>query len=226
LYSLSSIKRQPGSDVAHYRKPIAAAVALNTAIFVVEAVAGFQAQSLSLLMDSVHNLSDEMALVFIYLAFILPQGVSRNLLRSANIFNSAGLILVSGVLLWQSVERLLNPAPVMGSVAIVVGLGAAAANWGVARLLRAPGRNNAAIRLAYIHNIGDVYVSLAPVLAGLLIAITGHSFFDPLIAGGIALWIIASTLREVVGSHEELIWPEKVVCGHSDHDRVPAGTSR
>src|SRR5712691_1949091 len=116
--------------MAHYRKPIAAAVALNTAIFVVEAVAGFQAQSLSLLMDSVHNLSDEMALVFIYLAFILSQGVSRSLLRSANIFNSVGLILVSGVLLWQSVERLLDPAPVMGSVAIVVGLGAAAANWG------------------------------------------------------------------------------------------------
>jgi cation diffusion facilitator family transporter len=73
--------------MAHYRKPLAAAVALNTAIFVVEAVAGFQAQSLSLIMDSIHNLSDEMALVALYLAFVLPFGVSRNLLRSANIFN-------------------------------------------------------------------------------------------------------------------------------------------
>ena len=44
--------------MAHYRKPLAAAAGLNTAIFVVEAVAGFQADSLSLLMDSVHNLSD------------------------------------------------------------------------------------------------------------------------------------------------------------------------
>ena len=73
--------------MAHYRKAVGAAVALNSGIFVVEAVAGFQAQSLSLIMDSVHNLSDEMALVFIYLAFILSKGVSRNLLRSANIFN-------------------------------------------------------------------------------------------------------------------------------------------
>jgi len=159
--------------MAHYRKAVAAAVALNTGIFVVEAVAGFRAHSLSLLMDSVHNLSDEMALVFIYLAFILSKGVSRNLLRSANIFNSVGLIVVSGVLLWQSVERLLHPAPVVGLVAIVVGLAAAAANWEVARLLWAPGRNNAAIRLAYIHNLGDVYVSLAPVLAGLLATVTG-----------------------------------------------------
>jgi Co/Zn/Cd efflux system component len=101
--------------MAHYRKPLAAAVALNTAIFVVEAIAGFQAQSLSLIMDSVHNLSDEMALVFLYLAFILPLGVSRNLLRSANVFNSVGLIAVSALLLWQAVERVLNPIPVQGS---------------------------------------------------------------------------------------------------------------
>jgi Cation efflux family len=67
--------------MAHHRKAVGAAVALNTGIFVVEAVAGFQAQSLSLIMDSVHNLSDEMALVFVYLAFILSQGVSRSLLR-------------------------------------------------------------------------------------------------------------------------------------------------
>jgi cobalt-zinc-cadmium efflux system protein len=211
--------------MAHYRKPLAAAVALNSAIFLVEAIAGWQADSLSLLMDSVHNLSDEMALVFIYLAFVLPQGVSRHLLRSANIFNSAGLVLISAVLLWQASDRLLHPAPVAGSVAVIVGLAAAAANWGVARLLLAPSRNNAAIRLAYIHNIGDVYVSLAPVAAGILVVTTGFSFFDPLIAAGIATWIIITTAREVLGSSEELIWPEKIVCGHSDHDQVTTETT-
>jgi cobalt-zinc-cadmium efflux system protein len=207
--------------MAHYRKPLAAAAALNTAIFVVEAVAGFKADSLSLVMDSVHNLSDEMALVFLYLAFVLPHGISRHLLRSANVFNSVGLVLVSGLLLWQAAERILHPAPVVSSVAIVVGLLAAVANWGVARLLLAPSRNNAAIRLTYIHNIGDVYVSLAPVAAGLLVSLTGYSIFDPLIAAGIAMWIVASTVREVFASGEELIWPEKIVCGHSDHDDAP-----
>src|SRR6266540_1248253 len=211
--------------MAHYRRPLAAAAALNTAIFVVEAVAGFQADSLSLVMDSVHNLSDEMALVFLYLAFVLPQGISRQLLRSANVFNSVGLLLVSGLLLWQAVERILPPAPVVGSIAVVVGLLAAAANWGVARLLLGPSRNNAAIRLAYIHNIGDVYVSLAPVAAGLLVTLTGYSIFDPLIAGGIALWIIGSTARAVFVSSEELIWPEKIVCGHSDHDEATVGAT-
>jgi cation diffusion facilitator family transporter len=211
------------ASMAHYRKPLAAAAALNTSIFVVEAVAGYQAGSLSLIMDSIHNFSDELALVFLYLAFILSQGVSRNLLRSANLFNSVGLLAVSGLLLWQATERLLHPVPVQGVVVILTGLLAAAANWGVARLLRKPGRNNAAIRLAYIHNIGDVWVSLAPVAAGLLLSLTGYTFFDPLIAGAIAVWFIASTGREVFASHEALIWPEKIVCGHADHDEPNAG---
>jgi cobalt-zinc-cadmium efflux system protein len=202
--------------MAHYRKPLAAAVALNTGIFVVEAIAGLQSHSLSLLMDSIHNFSDELALVFLFLAFILSQGVSRNLVRTANLFNSVGLIAVSALLIWQAINRLLHPETVLGLVPVVVGLGAAVANWGVARLLRKPSRDNAAIRLAYIHNLGDVWVSLAPVVAGALIAVTGFSFFDPLVALLIALWVIVSTVREVVGSREELIWPEKIVCGHSD----------
>src|SRR5204863_207611 len=104
-------------------------------------------------------------------------------------------------------ERVLNPVPVQGVVPIVVGVAAAAANWGVARLLLEPGRQNAAIRLAYIHNLGDVWVSLAPVAAGALLLLTGYSLFDPLIAAAVALWIIATTAREVLGSHDELMWP-------------------
>src|SRR5258708_3360586 len=101
--------------MAHYRRPLAAAAALNTAIFLVEAVAGFKADSLSLIMDSVHNLSDEMALVFLYLAFVLPHGISRHLLRSANVFNSFGLLLVSALLLWQAAQRIFHPSTVIAS---------------------------------------------------------------------------------------------------------------
>ena len=74
---------------AHYRKPLAAAVALNSAIFVVEAAAGFAADSLSLVMDSVHNLSDELALVLLYLAFDLAPSAALG-----DLFNSAGLVLI------------------------------------------------------------------------------------------------------------------------------------
>ncbi len=203
--------------MAHHQKAVAAAVIVNSAIFVVEAIAGYQADSLSLIMDSIHNVSDELALIFIYLAFVLSQGISRHWLRGSNVFNSFGLILVSAVLLWQSIERLAHPVPVQGVMAIAVGIAAAAANWSVARLLLNPGRNNAAIRLAYIHNMGDVYVSLAPVAAGLSVTATGYATFDTIIGAAIAVWFIASTGKEILQSHEELIWPEKIVCGHPDH---------
>jgi len=62
------------------------------------------------------------------------------------------------------------------------------------------------------------------VLAGLLVIFTERSVFDPIIACAIAVWIILSTAREVLESREELIWPEKIVCGHSDHDRPELAT--
>jgi cobalt-zinc-cadmium efflux system protein len=201
--------------MAHHQKFIAGAVVINTGIVVVEAGAGFQANSLSLVMDSIHNFSDELALIFLYLAYITSTGVSRNMQRSANFLNSAGLIAMSGLLLWHAVLRVFEPQPVLGWVPVVVGLAAAAANWGVARLLVQPSKHNPAVRLAYIHNLGDVYVSLVPVAAGVLTTISGKSVFDPLIASFIALWIIWATIREVIGSREELIWPEKIICGHA-----------
>jgi cobalt-zinc-cadmium efflux system protein len=204
--------------MAHHRKALAAVVGLNTAIVAVELAAGWQAGSLSLVMDGVHNFSDEIALIALYLAFVLPQGLSRTLLRSGNLFNSIGLVAVSALVLWQAVERLLDPLPVLTWVPVVVGLGAAAANWAIARLLWQPGRDNAAIRLAYLHNLGDAFASLAPVLAGVLVGVTGHVFFDPLFAAAIAAWIIISTMREVAGSRDELIWPQKIQCGHAESD--------
>jgi cobalt-zinc-cadmium efflux system protein len=93
----------------------------------------------------------------------------------------------------------------------------------VARLLRRPSRHNAAIRLAYIHNLGDVGVSLAPAVAGLLVTLTGSAYFDPLVALLIALWIIVSTLWAVIQAGEELMWPEKISCGHADDEERLVG---
>jgi len=167
-------------------------------------------------MDAVHNFSDELALVFLFLAFVLSHGISRNLVRSANIFNSVGLVVVSALLIWEVIHRLFHPQSVIGWISMVVGLAAAAGNWWVARLLREPGRKNPAIRLAYIHNLGDVYVSLAPVAAGILVAATGMSAFDALVGLAVAVWVVVSTAREVVSSHEELIWPGRIECGHDE----------
>src|SRR5438874_837902 len=122
--------------MAHRRRPLATALALNTAALVVEVGAGVPARSLSLVMDGVHNVSDEVALGFLVLAYSMRVGLSGRFLRSANLFNSLGLLAISAVLVWQAFERLHEPVAVIGIVPVVVGLVAAAANYGVARVLR------------------------------------------------------------------------------------------
>ena len=56
--------------------------------------------------------------------------------------------------------------------------------------------------------------ALAPVLAGGLVLASGRPVFDSLVALLIAAVIVVTTIRSVVGSHKELLWPENVVCGH------------
>jgi cobalt-zinc-cadmium efflux system protein len=200
--------------MAHRRKPLGAALALNTVVLVAEIGGGLVANSLSLIMDGVHNLSDEAALGFLFLAYLLHAGLSGRFVRLANLSNSLGLIAVCGFLIWHVLERLAQPVPVLGVVPVVSGLLGAVGNWGVARVLRKHAKEDTAIRLAYVHNLGDTLLSLAPVAAGGLILITGRSLFDPLIALLIAGFILTTTVQSLVGSHRELLWPENVVCAH------------
>src|SRR5499433_2761884 len=200
--------------MAHVRKPLIAATVLNTGICCIEALAGYQAHSLSLLMDSVHNLSDELALACLCLAYLLPLRLSRHLQRSANLLNSVGLIAVSGFLMWQAIDRLISPTAVVGYFPLVVGMLAAGGNGSVAWLLRAVQDQNPAIRLAYLHNLGDVSVSLAPVVAGLFVTLLGQALFDPLMALLVALWLIGTTVQEIRSTGEALLWPEDPVCRH------------
>ena len=97
--------------MAHRRKPLTVALGLNTVVFVVEVAGGIQASSLSLVIDGVHNLSDEVALGFLVLASAMGTGLSSRLLRTANLFNSVGLLAICGLLLWRVVERISQPVP-------------------------------------------------------------------------------------------------------------------
>jgi cation efflux family protein len=69
-----------------------ASVLIQWVFLVTEVAGGVQAHSLSLIIDGVHNLSDEMALGFLVLAYTLRTGLSGRLLRTANIFNSVGFL--------------------------------------------------------------------------------------------------------------------------------------
>jgi Co/Zn/Cd efflux system component len=87
----------------------------------------------------------------------------------------------------------------------------AAANWGVAHVLREPSKEDMAIRLAYVHNLGDTMVSLVPVAAGILVFPSENSLFDSLFALLIAAIIVITTPRLTQGAP----LPENVSCGHS-----------
>jgi Co/Zn/Cd efflux system component len=202
--------------MAHRRPPLVRALQFNTAVLVVEIAAGIGSNSFSLIMDGVHNLSDEVALVLLVLAYSLRAGLSGRLLRYANLFNSVGLLAISAFLILRVVERLSHPVEVFGLVPVVAGLIGAVANWGVARVLRESSKEDAAIRLAYVHNLGDTLVSLIPVVAGILVFASGSSIFDSLFALLIAAVIVLTTLQAVMGSHKELLWPANVSCGHAD----------
>ena len=175
-------------------------------------------------MDSVHNLSDELALVLLWLAFFVPRPQSRTFLRATNGFNALGLCAVSGLFGWQAILRLQHPLPLGGLVPVVTGLAAAVGNGGVAWLLWGPGQEHAAIQLAYVHNRGDVVMSCAPVVAGILITLSGRGVFDAAKALGVAVWMCWSTQRELLVTPEELLSPETLSCGHASTRRISLRT--
>lgn len=207
--------------MAHLRKPLAIAVALNTGITVIEAIAGLRANSLSLVMDAIHNLSDELALVFLLLA-VLQSRPARRLVQAANGLNTIGLLVVSVLPLWQAFERLIHPQPVLGVVPIVVGVLASLGNLGVAQLLKKPAQGAPAIHLAYVHNRGDALVSLAPVVAGFGVMVFRTPLWDPLVALVIGAAILIPTLQTLMSARQELFWPEGLSCGPAVSPRAEA----
>jgi cobalt-zinc-cadmium efflux system protein len=168
-------------------------------------------------MDAVHNFSDELALLSLFLAYVVTAQASRPLQRSANLLNGLGLIAISAAVVGQAIGRLMHPQPVLGWLPIAAGLFGVAGNWGVAHLLQPWARDSATIHLAYVHNLGDAYVSLAPVGAGLLVSLTGRPIFDPILALGLGLWLMASTIRELRQGGQALLWPEQAICPHGEH---------
>lgn len=109
-YLWSAARALALNPMAHIRRPLGAAVALNSLIFALELFGGLRGHSLALLIDAVHNLSDELALICLWLAYVLAASMSRGLQRSANLLNSAGLLVISAVIVWQAVDRILTRA--------------------------------------------------------------------------------------------------------------------
>src|SRR5882757_1007462 len=178
----------------------AAGVALNTVFVVAELVFGYAANSLALISDAVHNLSDVIALLLAWGAAWLAQkqptqqhtyGYRRASILAA-LFNAGLLLVAVGGIIVEAINRLQEPAPVAGWTVVVVAAVGIAINGGTALLFMRGRHGDLNIRGAYLHMAADAGVSLGVVVAALVIMLTGWLWIDPAISLGIAAVVLAS----------------------------------
>ena len=169
---------------------LALALAINLVFMVVEVVAGLLADSLALLSDAAHMLTDVAAIALALVAVRLAQrppagaftfGLKRSEILSAQI-NGAALLLLAGFIAFEAIGRLGSTPEVDGPFVIVVGLAGAAANGGAAWALSRANRRSLNIEGAYLHNLADLFSSLAAAVAGAVILFTGFDEADSIAA--------------------------------------------
>jgi cobalt-zinc-cadmium efflux system protein len=188
---------------------LAIALAITLAFVVVEAAAGWYANSLALLSDAGHNLTDVFALTLSWVAIRLSQRPSSS--RHTYGFHRAGilvalvnsltLILISLWIFYEAYQRLVSPPVVQPGVLVVVGALALVVNLGTALLIRRGSDHDLNLRSAFVHLMGDVFSTAGAMLAGIVILFTGWYWLDALVSvliGGLILWNAWKILRETV----------------------------
>jgi cobalt-zinc-cadmium efflux system protein len=178
------------------------ALLLTLAFAVVEAAGGWWAGSLALLGDAGHMVTDSTALGLAALAGWVARrppserhsyGLGRAEVIAALVNAAVMLALVAGILM-AAVQRLRHPTPVAGGAVIGLALLGLLVNLVVAWML-SRGEQTLNTRAAMLHVLGDMAGSLAALLAGLIITVTGWSPADPLLSLLICVLILYSTLR-------------------------------
>jgi cobalt-zinc-cadmium efflux system protein len=179
------------------------AVALNLVFVVVEGGFGFISNSVALIADAGHNLSDVLGLVCAWGALLLGRrppgakftyGLGRSSVLAA-LMNAVLLLLACGAIAWEAASRLGSPPPVMGRTVMAVAAVGILLNGVSAWMLQAGSHGDLNRRSAYLHMLSDAVVSGGVLVSGLLIMLTGWSLLDPLVSLGIVAVILVSTWR-------------------------------
>ena len=166
-------------------------IALNLVFVAVEAAAGFVGNSMALLADAGHNLSDVLGLALAWAAHILSQrpptrrftyGLQGSSILAA-LGNAILLLVACGAIGWEAIRRMSDPPEVMGETMIVV-----------AALLFVNGRKgDLNIKGAFLHMVADALVSAGVVVAGVLVLFTSLEWIDPVTSLIVVVVIMAGT---------------------------------
>ena len=195
---------------ADFGRAFAIGIALNLGFVAIEAVFGFIANSMSLLADAGHNLSDVLGLVVAWAGAVMAKraasprftyGLKKAPILAA-LANSLFLLVAVGAIGAEAIRRLFYPSSSDGeTIMIVAGVGIAVN--ALTALLFARGReHDINIRGAYLHMAADAAVSAAVVFAGLVILWTGQRWVDPIMSLAVAVVILWGS----IGLLKESVW--------------------
>ena len=176
-------------------------IVFNLAFVVIEFAAGFWFDSLALLSDAGHNLSDVVSLVLALLAFRLAKvkanerytyGYKKSTIL-VSLLNAVILLVAVGAIVIESIHKLSNPAVVPGgAIAWVAGVGVLI-NAFTAFLFMKDKEKDLNVKGAYLHMAADALVSVGVLVAGIVISRTGWYIIDPIIGLIVAVVILIST---------------------------------
>ncbi|CAA2138976.1 Cadmium, cobalt and zinc/H(+)-K(+) antiporter (plasmid) [Methylobacterium bullatum] len=186
---------------ANFGKAFAIGIALNVGFVAVEATYGVLANSVALLADAGHNLSDVLGLLVAWSASVLVKraptsrytyGLKGSSILAA-LFNGVFLLVAAGAIAWEAVQRFGQPVPVAGTTVMVVATIGIIVNGVTAWLFVAGAKGDINLKGAFLHMAADAAVSAGVVLAGLAILFTGWEWIDPVISLAIVAVIVWST---------------------------------
>lgn len=184
---------------ARYDAAFAIGMALNAIYIAIEAGFGFYSDSLALLADAGHNLSDVFGLGIAWGAYWLS-GVRATPRRSygwggstilAALANGVLLLVAVGAIAWEAIRRFAEPGEAMGGTMMVVAGVGVVINLATALLFMRGRKDDLNLRGAYLHMLADALVSVGVVVAGLLMLLTGWLWLDPavsLVVAAVVLW--------------------------------------
>jgi cobalt-zinc-cadmium efflux system protein len=186
---------------ARYDRAFGIAIALNLAFVAAEFIFGFLSQSLALIADAGHNLSDVAGLVIAWFAAWLARKPATALrtygYRRASILAAlANAAILIAAVIWivaEAVQRFFDPQPIASMTVIVVAAIGVVINTATALLFLRGRHDDINIQGAFLHMAADAAVSLGVVAAGILILYTNALWLDPAISIVIALVILWST---------------------------------